>query len=175
MKKIRLLLPAFLAILILAAPGYSAELKIGYANLQKALNECKAGQNAKDTLQAEAKKLEKDLDAKQEELKKLKEEIDKKGKVWNKDTREAKEKKFRDMSQEFQQQYMDYNETLNKKKQEKEGEIINELRGIVDELAKKRGYTLVFERSVGGILYATKDNDLTDEVIKLHDERFSSK
>jgi outer membrane protein len=174
MKKIALILPVILALTLLATPGTSAELKIGYANLQKALNDCKAGQAAKDSLQNEAKNLEKELDTKQEELKKLKEEIDKKGNVWNKETREGKEKTFRDLSQDFQQQFMDYNERLNKKKQEKEAEIIKELRGIVEELAKKRKYTIVFERSVGGILYATKNNDLTEEVIKLHDKRFGS-
>jgi len=48
----------------------------------------------------------------------------------------------------------------------KEAEIIKELRDIVKELAKKKGYTYVFEKSGGAILYGPVSGDLTDDVIK---------
>lgn len=165
----------FLALLIFAAPVGAAELKIAYANLQKALNECEAGIKAKDTLKDEAKKLEDELNVKQEELKKLKAEIDKKGSVWNKDTKDAKEADFRNKTQEFQKKYMEYGEQLNKKKQETESEIIDELRGVVEEIAQKKGYTYVFERSVGGLLVAPASDDLTDEVIKVYNKEFRAR
>lgn len=165
----------FMALLIFAAPATAAELKIAYANLQKALNECDAGIKAKDTLKDEAKKLEDELNVKQEELKKLKEEIDKKSNVWNKDTKEAKEKDFRTKTQEFQKQYMEYGDRLNKKKQDTEADIIDELRAVVEDIAQKKGYTYVFERSVGGLLVAPPSDDLTDEVIKTFNKQYKAK
>ena len=70
---------------------------------------------------------------------------------------------------------MDYGEELNKKKQATEARIIGELRDVVEEIAKKKKYTYIFERSVGGLLYAPEDADLTDEVIELYDKKFKAK
>lgn len=175
MKTIKAAVLLFLALLIFAAPATAAELKLAYANLQKALNECEAGIKAKDTLKDEAKKLEDELNVKQEELKKLKEEIDKKGNVWNKDTKEAKDRDFKNKTQEFQKKYMEYGEQLNKKKQDTESDIIDELRATVEDIAQKKGYTYVFERSVGGLLVAPPSDDLTDEVIKAYNKQFRAK
>jgi len=164
-----------LALLFFAVPAGAAEVKIAYANLQKALNECEAGVKAKETLKEEAKKLEDELNDQQEELKKLKAEIDKKTSVWNEETKKAKETAFRNKTQEFQKKYMEYGEKLNKKKQETESDIIDELRGVVEEVAQKKGYTYVFERSVGGLLVAPSSDDLTDDVIKLYNKQFRAK
>ena len=175
MKKRLLIIPAFFALLLLTASAYGANIKIGHANLQKALNECQAGAEAKDELKAAAEKLEEALNTKQLELKSLKDEIDKKGAVWNKDTLEAKEQNLMDKSQDFQQQFVDSNEQLNALKMEKEGAIIKELTDLVQELAQKKGYSYVFERSIGGLIHAPDKDNLTGEVIKLHNKRYRTK
>lgn len=166
MKKIVFLGLIVAAFVFASVPARAADVKIGYANLQKALNDCEAGKKAKDTLSEEAKKLEDELNVKQEELKKMKDEIDKKAKVWNAEKREAMEKDFKAKTQEFQKKYMQYGEDLNKRKQELEARIIEGLRETVEEIAKKKDLVFVFEKSVGGILYAPKDADITDDVIK---------
>ncbi|MBI5643305.1 MAG: OmpH family outer membrane protein [Deltaproteobacteria bacterium] len=166
MKNIKIIGLVFLALLLFTIPAKAADVKIAFANLQKALNECEAGKKAKDTLADEAKKLEDELSAKQEELKKMKDEIDKKGKVWNAETKAAKEKAFKEKSQDFQKKFVQYGEDLNKRKQEIESNIIQGLRDTVEEIAKKKGYTYVFEKSVGGLLYAPAEADLTNDVIK---------
>ncbi len=162
----------FVAVLCLPLLVNAAELKIGYANLQRALNECEAGKSAKEALKKEAKGREEELNRKERELKALKEEIEKKRAVWNAETRAKKEKELRIKSKEFQKQYMAYGEELNKKKRETEGRIIDELRKIVNEVAEREGYTYIFEISLGGVLYGPPDDDITDEVIKLYNERF---
>ncbi|HBG46593.1 MAG TPA: hypothetical protein DDW94_06325 [Deltaproteobacteria bacterium] len=167
MKMTRVIAAAiFVSVFLLSGQAFSAEIKIGYANLQKALNQCDAGVKAKEDIKAEAEKLEEELNKEQESLKKLKDDLDKKASVWNKETREAKEKEFKARTGEFQKKFMDYGERLNKKKQETEAKIIEGLRDVVEEIAKKKGVTFVFEKSVGGLLYAPSEYDLTDEVIK---------
>lgn len=175
MKSISIIICAFVALMAFARPAASAEIKIGYANLQRALNECTAGVKAKESLKEEAKKLEDELNVKQEELKKLKDEITKKGSLWNKETREQKEQELNAKAQDFQRQYMQYNDELNKKKVSTEAQIIEELKSVIEEVAKKKGYTYVFEKSVGGLLYAPADTDLTDEVIKTYNKRQKAK
>lgn len=171
MKIIRLLTLVFVSVFVLAViPSVSdaAEMKIGYVNLQRALNECEAGVKAKDKLAEEAKKYGDTLDKMQEDLKKLKDEIEKKSSVWKKNTLEEKQMEFMKKSQEFEKLYEEYGKELNQRKQKREDEIINGLRKIVDEVAKKGGYTHVFERSVGGLLVAPAEDDMTEEVIKIY-------
>jgi len=171
MRNLKMLAPVILLVLAFAVPALAGGPKIGYADLQKALNRSDAGVSAKEELKVEATKLEKELNAEQEKIKKLKQEIDKKRKVWKKNTLIAKEKAFNARAKAFQQKFVQYNDSLNKKKVEKEAEIIKELRDVVRELAKKRGYTYVFEKSAGGILYGPVEDDLTDDVIKLFNLR----
>lgn len=175
MKKIFIAACLALSIAMIGGQTHAAEIKIAHANLQKALNECEAGKKAKDVLAEEAKKYADLLDAKQEDLKKLKEEIDKKSNVWSKETKEAKETEFMQRSQEFERLYEEYGKQLNDKKLQREDEIINGLRKAVDEIAKKKGYTYVFERSVGGLLHAPDADDITDEIIKQHNKKFKAK
>lgn len=171
MRRIKVVGPVLLLILAFALPASAASLKIGYADLQKALNRSDAGVNAKESLKVEAAKLEEELNAEQAAIKKLKDEIDKKKKVWKKNTLAAKQKAFNAKAKAFQKKFVKYNDGLNKKKVEKEAEIIKELQSVVKELAKKRGYTYIFEKSGGGILHAPDDADLTDDVIKLFNIR----
>ena len=54
-------------------------LKIGYVDLQRALNECEAGKVAKEKFKKEVEKAEQSLERKKSEVEKLKGELEKKG------------------------------------------------------------------------------------------------
>ncbi|MBI5599424.1 MAG: OmpH family outer membrane protein [Deltaproteobacteria bacterium] len=144
----------------------AGEMKIAHLDLQRALNECEAGVKAKEELKKEAKKLEDELNSKQEDLKKLKDEMDKKSSLWNKETKEDKEKEFQTRSQELQKEFMRYGDDLNKKRSDREEKILKELTQVIRKYAKEKGYTFVLESSMGRVLYAPEDADITDEVIK---------
>jgi outer membrane protein len=171
MKKLLCLTGVLIAVLF-SAHAVAEEVRIVYADLQRALNESKAGVRAKEELKEEAQKREQELNTQQEELKKLKEDIEKKSSVWNEETRTKKENEFQTMSQEFQNQFRKYGDELNKKKLQSEEQIIDELTEVVIELAKRDGYTFVLERSLGGIIFGPPEADITDEVIKIYNEKF---
>ena len=163
---------AFALILIMASPPLAAtdEFRLGYANLQRALNESEEGKQAKKELEKETKELEEVLNAEQEELKKLKEELDAKGSVWNSETREAKEREFVSRGQAFQKKFMQYREDLNKKLKKRESEIVLELHKVVQGVAEEKGLTYVFESSLGVLLHAPEGDDITDEVIETYNK-----
>lgn len=171
LTRISFIVAVVAALGLLASNAGAEDLKLGYANLQRALNESEAGLKAKDALKEQAQKLEAELTERQRELKVLKEEIDNKAGVWNEETRAQKEQVLQEKSEDFQQRYMRYGDELNKKKQQIESAIINELRGVVREIAEKEGYSYVFEQSVGGLLYAPEGADLTDRVIEIYNKR----
>ncbi len=166
----------FIAIAILLMMAFSthaiaSNLKIGYANLQRALNESESGKRAKISLKAEAEKYQKEITAKEDKLKTLKAEIDKKISVWNKETKETKVRAFQAGLKGLQQVTQKYDTALKKSKAQSEATIINDLREIVKNIAKKKGYTFVLESSAGAILYAPENNNITDELIKQYNKK----
>ncbi|MEE8184929.1 MAG: OmpH family outer membrane protein [Thermodesulfobacteriota bacterium] len=171
-----LLLPILLVFTFLfysnAIDAAEPDVKMGYVDLQRALNECLAGKQAMMDLKVDAKRQEEELNLKQEELKKLKEEIDKKRSVWNEDVRDKKEREFQAKAEGFQGFFYKSNEELQQRKKEREAEIIQGLMSVMKEIAKEKGYTYVFEMSAGGLLVAPEEVDFTEEVIETYDNKF---
>src|SRR4030066_231657 len=154
-------------IIMLPAIMQAAELKLGVVNLQKALNECQAGKEAVAELEDEVKKRQEQGDARQEELKKLNEEAEKKRAVGSDEMKEQKQREVQARMQEFQRFYMQSNDDLKKREQEKKTVIIKDLLEVAKKLAKEKGYTFVFETQAG-VIYSPQEADLTEEVIKLY-------
>jgi outer membrane protein len=169
MKKIMAI--AILLMMIFSAQAMASGLKIGYANLQRALNESEAGKRAKETLNAEAKEYRTKIIAQEDKLKKFKAEIDKKLAVWNQETKETKVKKFQEDLKDLQQTSRKYDNELNKKRAQTEAEMLKELQEIIKAIAKKKNYTFIFEQSAGGILHAPENANITDELIKQYNKK----
>ncbi|HSR13391.1 MAG TPA: OmpH family outer membrane protein, partial [Thermodesulfobacteriota bacterium] len=80
---------------VLASPAWGAEaLKIGVVDIQKALNLCEMGQEAKRTITQEVDKMQKTFAGNQKELEKLKEDLEKRGSVMNENVRREKERDY---------------------------------------------------------------------------------
>ena len=170
MKKLQIGIMVIIVAVIFSGAAVAAELKLGYVNLQKALNECLAGKEAVLELEAETKKRQEQIDVKQEDLKKLNEEIEKKKTVWSADMQEQKQKELQARMQEFQRFYLQSNDDLKRREQEKKTVIIKELLEIAKPLAKEKGYTFLFE--LQGLIYGPPEADLTNDLIKAYDVEY---
>lgn len=147
------------------------EMKMGFVDMQKAIQETAAGKKAKKDLEDEFNKKKKELEKKEADLKKMNDDLEKKSLVL---TDEVKQKK----AQELQQEMLKYREIvaksqmeIQKKERDLTAPIVQKLRDIVDEIAKKEGFTMVLEKSEQSVLWAKKDLDLTDRVIKEADKK----
>ncbi|MEE8574762.1 MAG: OmpH family outer membrane protein [Thermodesulfobacteriota bacterium] len=174
MRVMKWFFPLVLIVVLFSVPALAKDknIKIGYINLQKALNESEAGVAAKDYLQTEMTEKEKELNVEQESLKALKDEMDEKQAIWNDETRKAKALVFNQQSKALQEKFMKFGEELNKKTKQSEAQIIEDLSKIVEKIAKKEGFTYVFERSVAGLLVAPDGNNLTQDVIDAYDKKY---
>ena len=156
----------------LGTSAYAAEeMKLGFIDMQKAIQETAAGKKAKKDLEDEFNKKKKDLEKKEADLKKMNDDLEKKALVL---TDEMKQKK----AQELQQEMLKYREVvaksqmeIQKKERDLTAPIVEKLRAIVDDIAKKEGFTMVLEKSEQSVLWAKKDLDLTDRVIKEADKK----
>ncbi len=161
---------AIIVAVIFSGAAMAAELKLGYVNLQKALNECLAGKEAVLELESETKKRQEQIDVKQEDLKKLNEEIEKKKTVWSADMQEQKQKELQTRMQEFQRFYLQSNDDLKRREQGEKTVIIKDLIEIAKPLAKEKGYTFLFE--LQGLIYGPPEADLTNDLIKAYDVEY---
>jgi outer membrane protein len=147
----------------------SANMKIGVVDIQKAVNECNAGKEAKKAIVKEVEKFHRQFTDKQKELQTLKESLDKQAPMLNPDARAAKEKDLQNKAREFQRWQEDSQNELNQKRTEIERNISLGLQKVIQKLGADEGYTFIMELNENLVLYASKTIDLTDRVIKLHD------
>ncbi len=168
MKKFAMLTIA--AILFFVSTSFAANLKIGYVDLQKALNESEGGKHAKKSLEELIKSKQKVIDEKGAEIEKLKEEINKQAAVLSKEALQKKQDELDKKIREYKRFIQDSQDEVKKKENELTAEILKDLRRIINEIAKEEGYTIIFEKAEGLILYADKAIDLTDKVIQRYNK-----
>lgn len=168
MKKITI---ALVTLLLLAAPAFAAT-KIATVDLQKALNLSKAGAAAKAEIAAQAKELETEFKIKQGEFLKLKGELEKQAALLSDNAKEEKIKEYQQSATALQQ----FKQNAQRKLQQEDGKktqaILKELTEILKKFGKDGGYTMIVERSEGGVIYSDdKVDDLTDKLIKAYDAK----
>jgi outer membrane protein len=146
-------------------------LKIAYVDIQKALNLCEAGKAAKKQITLEVDRMRKNFAGKQKELEKLKEDLEKRGLVLSEAAREEKARDYQAKTRDMQRMERDYQEELQRKDRELTESILRKLEGVVKKMGEDGKYTLILERNQGGIIYASDALDLTDELIKIFDQK----
>lgn len=143
--------------------------KVGIVDVQQVLNLSKKGQTARSKLQADAVAKQKEIDAREDELKKLQAELEKQGAVLSDAAKREKEESLRRKLRDYRRMAEDANRDLAKREGELIGELRKEIDGIVRDLGRERGFTLIFEKQL--VVYGSESADLTKEVIDRYDAK----
>jgi len=162
----RFLLAGVMACCIAATPAVAADLKLGYIDMQRALNASEAGKEAKEQLAARVKKYQEEINTKQEDIKKLKDELEKQGMLLSESARAAKEKDYQQRLKEFQRFTKDAQDELQGKDEEFTRKILEGMEKIIQDFGRKNGYTFIFVKNEG-MLFVDDKVDVTEEVLKL--------
>jgi len=168
-RMIRMLLAAAL-VLGLGAGRAWAETKIGVVDIQRALNESETGKKAKDNLSKRVEKMQADLKTKKEQLDKMEADLQKQSTVLSADAKRDKEKDFDRRKRDFSDQLRDYQEEIQQAEMTVTQPIVKELEQIIDKIGQEQGYTVILETKMSGVIYSAKGVDLTEAVIKVHNE-----
>ncbi len=150
---------------------WAEDMKIGYVDLQKALNEAEAGKKAKETFKGEVDRMENSLEKKKQELEKLKDELEKKGLLLKEEERDSLERDYRQKLRDFERQYKDSQQELQIKDRELTGRILEDLRQVVQAMGEEGSYTVILEGNNTVVLYGSKAIDLTETVIKTYNQK----
>jgi outer membrane protein len=156
---------------LLAGRVYSADIKIGCVDMQRAVNECNAGKEAKKVLTQEAEKFQHLIAEKQKELQEMKGSLEKQGLMLTPEARASREKEFQTKLRDSQRWGEDVQNELNQKRIEMERNISSGLVKVVQEIGAKEGYTVILKKNESDeiVLFTSKSTDLTDLVIKAYD------
>jgi outer membrane protein len=176
MKKIGVLLViAFFCMGFVSMARGADPFKFAFVDMQKALNNCEAGKEAKKQITEEVDKIQKSFAGRQKELEKLKEDLEKRGNVLSEPVRREKEKDYQTKLRDMQRLQRDYEEDLRRKDQEYTAKILNDLAAIARKLGEEGKYTVIFEKNQPAFVYISNALDLTDEVLKIADKNYKKK
>jgi outer membrane protein len=149
--------------------AWAAESKIAYVDIQRAINECNAGKDAKKAITKEVEKFQRLIADRQKELQAMKESFEKQALMLTPDAKANKEKEYQNKLREFQRWGEDNQNELNQKRVEMERNISIALVKVIQKIGADDGYTLIFEKNENIVLFASKTIDITDRAIKAFD------
>ena len=152
------------------AGGQAAGLqRIAFIDVQRVLARSAAGVAAREQLEREKATMQKEMDNKRKELETLREELEKKGPLLTPEVRRDKQDLFERKRRDAARLADDFQKELERKESMLLQKVLQEVSGIIEKLGKERGYYLVVEKRGAGVIYASAEADLTDEIIRAYD------
>ncbi|NJL25658.1 MAG: OmpH family outer membrane protein [Calothrix sp. SM1_5_4] len=157
--------------LLFSIGAYANDVKIGYVDMAKAIQETAAGKKAKKELEDEFNKKKKDLEKRETDIKKAGEDFEKRSMAMNEDARMKKQQELQLEMRKYQELAAKSQMEIQKKERDLTEPIVKKLRGILDDIAKKENFTVVLEKSENSVMWAKKELDLTERLIKEADKK----
>lgn len=142
----------------------SAELKVGYVQVDKILQEAPQTAESGKKLEREFNPRSQELDRMAKQIKDLESVLDKEGLTISEAERRSKERDVQNIKIEFQRKQRELREDINLRKNEELGSLQDRINKAVQSVSEAEGYDLVV---YSGVAYASKKIDITDKVLKL--------
>lgn len=164
------LIPAFVCAALLAQPAAAQQdLKIGVVNVARLLDQAPQAKAAMEALQDEFAPRQREIVAAQQSLQEKQERVTRDGQVMGEDERNNIQREIREDQRDLQRRQNEYVEDLNLRRNEELGKLQRSLLQEVQAFAQTAGYDLV----VADVLFASSAVDITGEVLKGLEQRFS--
>src|SRR5690348_16073149 len=107
-----------------AAVAAHADVRLAYVDIQRALNECRAGKAAKTQFRGRIQHLQAQLESEQSEVERLKRELEEKGALMQPDQRQNLEDDYEKKARHFQDDYKNTRDELQEKDNQVTGAIV---------------------------------------------------
>lgn len=157
MKRTALLLSG----LLFSVAAHTAELKIGFVNVPKLLENAPQAEKAKRDLEREFSPRDKRLVAEQKEIKQLDEKLSNEAAAMGAGERQKLEKEVVNRKREAKRLADEFREDFNIRRNEELGKLQREVLDAVQALAKEEGYDLLL---TDGVIFASEAIDATEKV-----------
>ena len=157
--------------LVLASQAFGAVV-VGKVDIQKVLVTVNQGVAVRDQLKKSFDDKQKILKEDEDKIRKLQDDFQKKATVLNEKEKVKKEKEIQDKIIAIQQKTQNFQKDIQDMEQKLKTPILDNVKKIVDDVAKDASVDLVYEAATAPILYAKEEKDLTDEVVKMYNKKF---
>jgi outer membrane protein len=144
------------------ASASAAELKIGYVNAVKVIEEAPQGEAALKKLEAEFAPRDKQIVEMQNKLKLLEQELEKNALVLKDAEHRSKEFEIVSLKRDLRRATQEFREDYNLRRNEELAALQKIVQKTIAEIAKQENYDLILESAV----YASTRADITDKILK---------
>jgi len=152
-----------LAAALAAAPAaMAADLKIGYVNFGRLLEESPQARAAQQSLEGEFLPRQRDVAAQQKTLEEKRDRLKREAAVMSEADRIKAEREIRDLELSVTRRFNELQEDLNLRRNEEVGRMQRALLQEVQAYARANGYQLVVSE---GVLFAAEAVDITPQVV----------
>ncbi len=153
----------FAAVMTFCGSLNAAELKVGYVQVDKILQEAPQTAESGKKLEREFGPRSQELDKMQKQIRDLESALDKDGVTMSETDKRTKERDVSNLKIEFQRKQRELREDINIRKNEELGVLQDRINKAVQNVSETEGYDLVV---YSGVAYASKKIDITDKVLK---------
>ncbi|MGH7307665.1 MAG: OmpH family outer membrane protein [Candidatus Rokuibacteriota bacterium] len=157
------------------AQAPSASSRIAFVDIQRVLVRSQAGMAAREQLEREKAQMQREIDTRRQEMDKLRDDLEKKGSLLTAEARREREESLERKRRDAARLADDFQRDLARKEQQLLVRVQQDLVVIIERLGKQKGYYMIVERRGAGVLYATPDADLTDDLIRAYDQESAGK
>lgn len=171
----RLVTNLFLSTLFLTSMSFADNVKIGVVDLEHAVLETEDGAQAKARMKKESDAKQKVLNERKTELEKLEKALQGQGAMMKPGVQEEKQRELQRKYAEAQQLLMAGQQELAKLEQELMSGILGKMGTIVQTKGSAGDYTVILDKSRGGVLYSKPHLDLTNEIIREYNDAYGKK
>jgi outer membrane protein len=155
--------------LVTCHSAWAEELKIGYVNVGAVLDGYQRTKESEQALEQKVQKKQAELEARAAELKKMRESLE----LLSAQAREAKAKELEEKSDEFQRLKTRSQRDLVRERNVAGKSLLDEIGAVITDYAKTNGFAVMLDQR--SLVYGQEAYDVTDEVLKLLNERYAAK
>jgi outer membrane protein len=151
-----------LGVLLLPASVAAADLKIGYVNAVKVIEEAPQGEAALKKLEAEFAPRDKKIVEMQNRLKQLEQDLEKNALLLKDSEHRSKEFEVISLKRDISRATQEFREDYNLRRNEELATLQKVVQKTINEIARQENYDLILESAV----YAGPRADITDKILK---------
>ena len=151
-----------LGFVAMAGLASAAELKIGYVNAVKVIEEAPQGEAALKKLEAEFAPRDKQIVEMQNRLKQMEQDLEKNALVLKENEHRSKEFEVVTLKRDLRRATQEFREDYNLRRNEELAALQKIVQKTIAEIAKQENYDLILESAV----YAGPKVDVTDKILK---------
>mgnify|MGYP006278358905 CR=1 FL=1 len=167
MRKLTLIALTFV-LLFAGANMLHAELKIGFVNSQRIMQEWDVAKDAQEKLDQKSKELQTEYQEMLGKLDSMNQTFEKQKMMMSEERRQQKEQEimqYRQQVQQYQMQKLGPQGEIYQIQQELTQPVLTKIQKVIQQVGDDNNYDYILDSVAGNILYAAQAHDLTDQVI----------